>query len=380
MIAHYKPNEQDRPILNEITDSIRGSLGEWYGPRARLETAIPAISSYKNSFILRYSVSIPDDRQKHILVKIRRNPKMDSLVQAIQADIHQNMEQEYLSLRNFYDHLTGMQEELGAIRPLDYLDQFPAIVMEEYPSRTLRRLLIDFRSSKAAWAGSDLQDAARKTGRGLYYFHHHLNTSFEADYTTGDILNVVGEYAEQIESYSRGRVKAGSILDPFSKQLENIHIEQVTISRTHSDMTIDNVLYSNERKVCLIDLKNQPAPVYVDLGLILIHPETSKSQIFSAGNYFPETLLQAYRNEIVAGYFEAEPGNAVLVRIYGAIMVVDKWLMYEKLMGNYKRAKRALSILVAPLVSSYFNRLLRKHLTLIETAGDGQALKLPLVS
>jgi hypothetical protein len=55
--------------------------------------------------------------------------------------------------------------------------------------------------------------------------------------------------------------------------------------------------------------------VYVDLGLILTHPETAKAQIFSAGTYFPESLLQAYRAEIVAGYFEEEPGSTVLARI-----------------------------------------------------------------
>ena len=376
MFVHYKPNEKDRPILDEITDSIHGSLVEWYGAGARLDSAIPEIQSYKNSFILKYPVSISHDQKKHILVKFRRNPKMDSLVQAIQADIHRNMGLEYKSLKFFHDHLTGMQDDLGAIRPLEYLEQFPAIVMEEYPSRTLRRLLIDFRSSKPAWAGSELRDAARKTGRGLYYFHHHINTSFEADYTTDNILNVVREYAERIESYSRGRVQADSILDPFSKQLENIHIEQMTFSQTHSDMTIDNVLYSNDRKVCLIDIKNRPAPVYVDLGLILTHPETSKSQIFSAGTYFSESLLQAYRAEIVAGYFETKPGNSVLVKIYSAVKVVDKWSMYEELMGKYKRVKRALSIPAAPLVSAYFNRLLKKHLAMIDSSEDAQSLKL----
>jgi hypothetical protein len=139
-------------------------------------------------------------------------------------------------------------------------------------------------------------------------------------------------------------------------------------------MTTNNVLYSAEGKVCIIDMKNRLAPVYADLGLILTYPETSKPQIFSGGKYYSETLLLKYRTEIIAGYFDREPGDEVLVRIYSALKVVDKWSMYEELMGRYKGLKRALSIPAAPLVSAYFQNLLKKHLEMIENGQPGQAL------
>jgi len=146
----------------------------------------------------------------------------------------------------------------------------------------------------------------------------------------------------------------------------------VKFSQSHLDMTTNNVLYSEEGKLCIIDMKNRPAPVYVDLGLILTYPETSKTQIYSAGRYYPETLLQKYRDEIIAGYFEQEPGSEVLVRIYAAVKVLDKWRMYEELMGKYKGGKHILSMFTAPLVSAYFQNLLKKYLQMIGGSESGQ--------
>jgi thiamine kinase-like enzyme len=376
MMVHYTPNDPDRAILSEITNTIRASLGEWYGHGARLNTAIPKIRTYQYCFMLRYGVSLSATQQKVILVKIRRNPKMDALHQAIQADIHQAMIQEYQTLEFLYSRLHDAKDDFDAIRPLLFMQKYSAILMEEYPSRTLRQLMEAQRSSGANWDSNELKDAARKTGRWLYTFHHHINAAFEKPYTGREILQELQTYAERIEIFSHGRVRAGPILDTFAAKIQNLSIDRSIFSQCHLDMTTNNVLYSDEGKVCIIDMKNRLAPVYADLGLILTYPETSKQQIFSGGTYYSEVLLRKYRAEIVAGYFDRDPGDDVLVRVYSALKVVDKWSMYEELMGRYKGLKRTISIPVAPLVSAYFQRLFRKHLEMIGSSHPGQTIKL----
>jgi hypothetical protein len=376
MMVRYKPNGPDQAILGEISNRIRASLHEWYGRGARLQAAQPEIRTYQYCFMLRYPVSVSQARQAAILVKVRRNPKMDSLHQAIESDIHQNMRQEYQTLLFLYDRLGNAGEDFGAIRPLLFFEKYFAILMEEYPSRTMRQLMEVQRSSKTGWEASALKDAARKTGRWLYYFHQHINTAFENQYTGRDILQELQPYAEKIETFSQGRVRARPILDAFAGKLQSLAIERLSFSQCHLDMTTNNVLYSEQGRVCVIDLKNRLAPVYADLGLILTYPETSKPQIFSGGTYYSESLLQKYRAEIIAGYFDREPGDEVLVRVYSALKVVDKWSMYEELMGRYKGLKRALSVPAAPLVSAYFQKLLKKHLERIGSNLPGRTIKL----
>jgi hypothetical protein len=359
----YKATELDKPILDGIVAHLKNSLNTWYGNEARLDTTTPEFRSYKNSFILRYRVTMPNGKKKMVLVKIRRNPKMDSLMQAITTDLHANVPVEYRSLEFVYDRLAGKDEDISVIRPLDFIEPYHAIVMEEYPSHPLRKILADQRNGGNL---HELADAATKTGKWLHYFHHHVNTPQEVSFSKDDILSEAEHFARRLEQSSHGRVQAQAILTQFSEQMKDSEIDSMTFSQSHADMTCDNVLYSADQKVCVIDIKTRLAPVYSDLGLILTHPETFKQQIFSAGLYLPESLLKVYREAILAGYFGEKRPDKFLVAIYSAIKVLDKWTMYEELMSRYKGLKHLLSIPVGPFVTAYFQNVLRKHLNMAQ--------------
>jgi thiamine kinase-like enzyme len=359
--VQYKATEMDKPILDGIAAHLRNSLNTWYGKEARLDSDNPEFRSYKNSFILRYPVSLANGKKKTVLVKIRRNPKMESLSQAIATDLHTNVPIEYRSLEFVYERLAGKDPDLSVIRPLDYIEPYYAIVMEEYPSHPLRKILADQRNGGNI---HELVDAATKTGKWLHYFHHHVNTPEEVSFSNEDILREVEQYARRLEKSSHGRAQTQEILDQFAEKMKHVQLDSMIFSQSHADMTCDNVLYSEEQKVCVIDIKTRLAPIYSDLGLILTHPETFKQQIFSAGLYLPESLLKIYREAILAGYFRQEPQDKFLVSIYSAIKVLDKWTMYEELMSRYKGMKHFLSIPVGPFVTAYFQNVFHKHLNM----------------
>jgi hypothetical protein len=54
--------------------------------------------------------------------------------------------------------------------------------------------------------------------------------------------------------------------------------------------------------------------------------------------------------------------NEFLVDIHCAIRVLDKWSMHQELFHRYKGLKRVLTRPLSPLVTSYFQRLLKKYL------------------
>ena len=375
MPVQYKPNEMDKAIIVDITTQLKKSLPEWYGDESRLETEDPEIRSYRNSFILRYPVIDAVAKRKHILVKIRRNPKVDSIWQAIASDIHHNVPIEYSSLEFVYNRLAGKDEDLDVIRPLDLIVKYFAIVMEEYPSLPLRNILVEQRNSKNGAGLRQLVDAATKTGKWLYYFHHQINTPEEVRYSNEDILGEVDGYARRLERANHGRVKAEWISDVLAERIKNIQIDSMTFSQSHADMTCDNVLYSVDQKVCVIDIKRRLAPIYSDLGLIMTHPETFKPQIFSGGTYLPESLMKIYRQAILSGYFGDEQPDEFMVHLYSAIKVLDKWTMYEELMNRYKGMKYLLSIPVGPYVTAYFQNVLKKYLDLMQATEERQPLQ-----
>jgi thiamine kinase-like enzyme len=376
-IVPYQLNEKDKLIIDHITTRVRRSLNIWYGEGAHFDGSDPEIRSYRFCFIFRYPIRTSTNEKKAVLVKIRRHPKMDSLWQALAADIHGISPGEYDSLESMFNWLAGVDDDFGVIRPLEYFERYHAIVMEEFPSRTLKQLLMRARSSSDGTGTRELEDAAKKAGRLLRYFHHNIHFATATSYSTQDILNDVETYANQIETYARGRVQARSIVIAFSQKLENIQINSMVFSKTHADLTGDNILYSDDEKVCLIDIKARLAPVYSDLGLLIINPETYKQQIFTGGLYLPASLLKKYREAILAGYFEGQPRDEFLVKLFSALKVLEKWNMYEELMSRYKGTKRLLSIPGRPLVTIYFQQLLRKHLVSMHSSKSPQVFRVP---
>src|SRR5690349_6823047 len=376
-IVPYKLSEKDEHIIDDITAKIKQLLNTWYGEGARLDRSDPEIRSYRFCFIFRYPITTSSNEKKAILVKIRRHPKMVSLWQALAADIHGISPIEYDSLQNMFNWLAGIDDDFGVIRPLEYFKQYDAIVMEEFPSRTLKQLLMSARSSTNGTGTGILEDAARKAGRLLRYFHHNIYSATTASYSTNDILNEVETYAKQVETYARGRVRAKSIVNAFSQKLENIQINTMLFSTTHADLTGDNVLYSDDKKVCLIDIKARLAPVYSDLGLLIINPETFKQQIFTGGFYLPPSLLTKYREAILVGYFDGQPRDEFLVKLFSALKVLEEWIMYEELMSRYGGNKFLLSIPVRPFVTIYFQQLLKKHLDSIHSSTVRRVFRVP---
>jgi len=376
LLVQYKSKESDRAIIDDITAKINQNLGEWYGFHSKLAVEFPTIRSHKNSFILRYPITTSSGEKKNVLVKIRRYPRMNSLSQAIRADIHGKVPMEYQSLKYVFDRLVKKDENFGVVRPLAYFDAYFAIVMEEFPSRTLRQILAAHRHSSSTGKGlNELKDAAKKTGQWLHYFHQHVHSPSEREYTREQILDEIRSYAIPLEDCSHGRVHAQSILDAFSQKLENVQIDSIVFSQSHADMICDNVLYSNDKKVCVIDFKTRHAPIYSDLGLILIHPETFKLQIFSGGVYLPESLLREYRTAILEGYFGDKPVDQFFIKLYSAIKVLDRWRKYEEQMRKYKGVRYLILLPIAPMVTAYFKNVLMKHLDSIEVVESSQAIK-----
>lgn len=353
----------DYPLIDDITSHLVGSLDVWYGEGSHLDVIQPEFRSFRNCFILSYPLSTSSGTKKTILVKIRRRPDMNSLWQAIDADIHKNIAREYESLVSVYSDLAGIDHELEVIRPLAYLEKYHAIVMEEYPSITLRQLLIKHRNTRNLTESNELIDAAKKTGQWLSLFHHRIHQPIEKPYSSEDILSLVSNNALSLQTCTRGRVNAQSIMDGFKEKLENIRIDSMMFSPSPADMTCDNVLYSVDKKVCVIDIQTRAAPVYADLGLILAHPETFKIQILSAGTYLSQTLLGKYRAAILNGYFGSEVFDTSLVMIYGAVAILYKWRMYEELISKYRGVKYLLSLLVRNYVTHYFRTALIRYLT-----------------
>jgi serine/threonine protein kinase len=363
MPARHADNDVDKRLIEIFTQRIQERICDWYGSSSSLVSAAPEIKAYTNSFLLRYVLQTSTGARS-VLLKIRRNPKMDSLTSAIQArELHSNIPQEFDALRHVYKRIGSGHEHFAAIRPLDYFEDYFAIVMEEFPSHSLRHLLQRQRTA-GRWrnAAASLPVVAQRAGKLLRFFHERVYSTEQYPYSADDVLAAAQTYASRIQQYSWGDIQAGVILDRLAQQLSGKDIRSIPFTSAHQDLTCNNVLYSDDGRVCLSDIKVKSAPIYSDLGLLLIHPETFRNQIFLNGKYFSQQYLKSYRDAILQGYSAGSPLDDFLVHIYSAIRVLDKWAMHQELFYRYKGLKRVITRPLLPLITSYFQRLWNNHM------------------
>jgi hypothetical protein len=365
MRGRYKSDPNDEGILCEIACTLENHLKEWYGEPSCLVSELPEVRVFKSSYFLRYPIMVSEN-PKHILVKIRRHSSMHSIAEAISAtELHSKMEKEYLLLDVIYKFFGSRSGGLNAVRPLLYIDRWHALVMEEYQSASLRQL---FQRGKGV---TRLADAAKKTGRWLYLYHHKMHTASFVQ-PEDDIMNAVKGFTGVLDTISRGRIDTRSILVSFEEALHHIEDVKVPVSQTHGDMTCDNVLYSADGKVCAIDVKGNIGPAYTDLGLILIHPETFFPQVFTLGFFFNNNLLRDYRKAILEGYFGTNLNEQLILNLYCALMLLDKWVRYEDNATRYRGMKKLISRLLSPIPKHYYRNRINTYLGASTPADCGQ--------
>lgn len=369
MPTKYQQNPEDKPVIASITTQLENHLHEWFGDNSRFIEQKPVIKTYPSSFILKYTIKSFNTSPKHILVKIRRRPQMHSIVQTmINPKLHINMPSEYDSLKEVYENKELLQKGLGAIRPLLYLEPLNAIVMEECPSVTLGHLLINWETVVLGSKNKldSLLDAAFKTGKWLYTFHHSIHTPLEVEFSTEEFMKEVYDLAVRLETTSHKTTSARFVCDLFSRKIHSLAYKRILYSNTHGDMTCDNVLYTTDKSIFVVDIKSKLASIYCDLGIILIHPETYKTQVFSLGLFIRRNILKEYRNAILKGYFGDNPMESALIDFYCAFNLLDKWVMYEEMIYKFNGIKRMTSLILDPIFRLYFLAQIKYYLALLD--------------
>jgi hypothetical protein len=366
MPTKYQQNAEDKPVIASINAQLESHLQEWFGDRSRFLEREPVVKSYPSSFFLRYTILVHNDAPKNILIKIRRHPKMHSLAQTMnRPELHINMPGEYNSLKVVYENKEKLQNGLGAIRPLLYLESLNGIVMEERSSITLGQMIANWQTARSGAKEelTSLLDAAFKTGQWLHAFHHTFHTSHKVAFSAEEFMKEVNDLAVRLETASRKTISAGFICGLFSKKTPPLEFKGTPYSITHGDMTCDNVLYTSEKTVFVVDIKSKPAVIYSDLGIILIHPETFKAQVLTLGLFIRRNVLKEYQKAVLDGYFGNIPADEALLNLYCAMNFLDKWVTYEEVFYKLKSIKRLIAWLIAPVFRLYFLAHTKKHLT-----------------
>jgi hypothetical protein len=349
----------DQPIIAKITEELTPSLSLWFGPDAIFAETHPDLSIRRWSFFLRYPIALPADASKHILVKIPRQPEMQTLEEAVAAQhLRATQQQEYEMLRAMAEAFSEQgNQTCCAIRPLTYLTDWNALVTEELSAQPLKDLIMRPQivlGRPRSWFR--LETALTGAGRWLRIFHEQLGALRTEPLSLDMMQREVDQTLDRLVYTSVVQpVDLTSVRASANRIMAGLLHEPVPTAILHGDFNCANILVTPDMRVTALDNNNSlRAPVYNDLAKLITDLATRKVQVFSQGLFVPGPSLARCQHAILAGYFADEPYNIQVLNFACALAVIRKWALDEQALLRAAVRFPMVVPLLRPLLRRYF--------------------------
>ena len=372
--ANAEPNilgePEDTTIVAEISEYIAAHISEWYGSEAKLLLPYPVQRAQRLSLILVYQIVLPGAGHVRLFAKVARRPYLKTLTEAVSLERLRRLTQaEYEILRRVSQMVAASPtaDRLAAIRPIAYLERWNALVMEEFPSTSVSRLLFSPRSlfASSAQQASSLQ-ALFHSGVWLRQFHR----------TVGDSTGVAFDAQEMVQELDalirklRSIMNRPSYFDTLQAQVRSwcMKLDQlpVTVVLSHGDFHLGNVLLSSDAEVAVIDFDQcSRKPIYADVANLLTDLTVRKQQVLSYGLLIRRSRLARYEQSFLQGYFGDQTEDTLaFVSLFCVWLVLRKWLSDELRFTTLSRWKQLVGVPIQLSMRQYFLRLIVDYLNL----------------
>ncbi|HEX8683674.1 MAG TPA: phosphotransferase [Ardenticatenaceae bacterium] len=347
------------PVVIQITDYLTGHVAGWFGENARLAEGDPSVTERTWSYMMRYEIAVPDGADTALLVKIPREPGIVTLDGAVKA------ERWYRATRLEYDTLQAIattfegEEGFCSIRPFAYVPEWNALVMEEMPSQTLKKALLQRRmvlGGAEEW--QTFETVLNRAGQWLRIFHDRLGNPESEPFDVAGARGEIERELSRLDVATRQQVDARPLRAAFDRALAGLQRAVVPIATLHGDYNCVNVLVCADGRVSALDMNESVrGSIYQDLATLLTDLSTRKAIALVYGLTGKGRRLERCSGAVLKGYFGQQPYNREVLNLACALAVVRKWTRDEEAMAGGKATVRLLKWPVRYGFRRYFGRL-----------------------
>jgi hypothetical protein len=352
-------------ILSSIYQSVNELVPSWYGPTACLSERLPDLVRNRHSFMVRFEVRRKNGDPVKILGKIPTYKTTANLAESIAHPVLRNnafRQFEWLAGIRQVFAAVGADEEFCLIRPLGYLADTNAIIMEEIDGKTLKSIIprplistdIDYQR---------FDGYLRQCGKWLRIFHDQMGSLEIEPYPTEVIRRRIQETLCALAEITSGAVAVSALQSAFSDILIELAGRPVAMSMEHGDMQCSNILVDHRARVGPIDPEvYERGPIYADLATLITDPVTRKNQVFSHGLYRPSWRLRQIEQACLRGYFGGQPYDRPVLGLHCALACAQKWLLDEQIIMASSGASANAARSWRPVMRHYFEQVIRGYL------------------
>src|SRR5215207_2546562 len=281
----------------------------------------------------------------------------------------------YTALTTMYDYFTGLDnKQLGAIRVLDYLPQYHAVLTEESSDPKLQRLFLSESRLRSPFTHTELTAAFQNVGVWLHMYHTmpkkedvQVRHKHREDYI--EAVTQLTDFLARSWGHESFFKQTASII---IKTAREILPESLPLGLGHGDYAMRNILIGPNARVTVLDtFAKWRTPIYEDIGYFLNGLKMAYPQVISQGLLFRSSQLDAYEQAFLKGYFGSRTIPYPIIQLYEILALLDKW---ASLLMHYHRRGAKLKTFgwaKAMMVSRYFKRSAKSLLRQISAAEKG---------
>jgi hypothetical protein len=349
-------------------EHIRKHVSDYYGDFVAEQTCVHFVDKQERPRATLYRFRVSNDAQTRLVfVKVPFSPAQtaptnERVYEKPQlyppVELHDRDRRHYTALKAIYEYFTNLDiQTLGAIRALDYLPEYHAVLMEASADPKLGQLFLRKNRFYALVSDGELTPAFRNAGHWLRAYH---NMPKEEDIDTRHAHRK--DYVEAIIQLKTFLVKtlgderffetASSILlNAAEKTLPN----SLPLALGHGDFSPRNILIGPNARVTVLDtFATWRTSLYEDIGYFLNDLKMNYLQVVSQGFAFGAGQLAAYEQAFLEGYFHPEPIPYSAVRLCEALALLDKWSSLVARLYERPSSTQIVTQLKLRLASRYF--------------------------
>ncbi len=367
-----------------IIHALGNNADKYFAQLADAEVAVTldAVRSHRFSRIYRATLSSSDRRRK-VIVKVPKNafdsvqssrfsdrPRLEPLLCA-----EEEARLEFAALLHIDAHFRELNKPmLRAVRTLEFMPQYGAIIVEAIEAPTLKTLLKGCPVNGTVKAVTDIVFAFERAGQWLRILHELPETEHAVPRhaTRAEWLDNVRQYTNFIAQFGDEATFMRSLHNKSAAFAEQEWPESLPLALAHGDYAPHNIFVCADGSVAAFDtLGNWKMPIFMDLAHFLFVLRKLSGTL--AGDKSADASAELYERAFLAGYFAGGSIPTTALNLFYLLILLDKWasdVQSRRRAGGLKWMVKSIRL---PRRVNVYRRAVRQLLDEMNTSSDDSA-------
>lgn len=372
--GHDVPDE----LLAAVTDAASRAATDWFPDLTGEVRVRPLATDVRARCYLHHVELVADRASRRVVVKVRHSEaplrRRDMFEDRPLLTPERTMPDRETARRE-YDGLLAISRAIGGsaspgfgvLRPLAWLPDQAAIVMEVVKEHTLRHRVLA--TARPRRRGEPVPDRTwQNVGAWLRAFQDAASwEQLPARLATRDeVADLCVGYADFLTE-RLGRVSSLSRVGAHARTMVGQALpEQMPLAPGHGDFVANNIFADTSGRITVFDpLVRWQVPRYQDLATLTVGLRVLPVQSASIGLAIPDEELLRYERGVLAGYFgDVVPHPAV--RLLQLVVLLDRWSATVSKQVQRGRLRRGLHSVRVAVASQHYRREVHRVLSLLD--------------